>query len=197
MTSRKFFDEPLIRAKIGKIQFPKLCPVCGEVTTTSTWITTTPRRTQISRANWRVGFYAAEQKRLCLALNEKKSFHVHVCENHDISDDGEWRTRLLAMLLISIVASLSIFFFIFNGNSFWNGDIFNPWMHGFLIIALVSIVFAYFAFKPNALESSFQIIGFDYDIQYVWLKLKNPEYRAKFVEENPLDTQLANWIVKV
>ncbi|TFG33773.1 hypothetical protein EU527_06800 [Candidatus Thorarchaeota archaeon] len=197
MTNRKFFDEPIVRIKIGRIRFPKICPVCGAISTTSTWITTTPRRKQWLRPHWKPGFYASERKRLGLTLEEKKSFQVHICENHYISDDGEWRFRILAMLLISITVSLSIFFFIISGNSIWNGGGINPGIRGYFAILLASIVIGYLAFKPNALESAFQIIGFDFDVQYVWLKLKNPDYRAKLVEDNPLNVELVNWIVKV
>ena len=59
------------------------------------------------------------------------------------------------------------------------------------------IILGYFSFRPNALESAFEIVGFDFDVQYVWLKLKNPDYREKFVQENPMNVELVNWIIKV
>lgn len=195
--NKKVFDEPIVRAKIGKIRFPKTCPVCGAPSTTTTWITTTPRRRQWLRPHWHPGFYASERKKLGLTQDDKKSFHVQVCENHNFSDDGEMRLRGLVMLLVAIIISVSVFVFILGGNSIWYGNGLTTWMRPYLIIAFGSIILGYFSFRPNALESAFEIVGFDFDVQYVWLKLKNPDYREKFVQENPMNVELVNWIIKV
>ena len=53
------------------------------------------------------------------------------------------------------------------------------------------------AFRPNVLESAVKIIGFDFDVQYVWFYLKNAEYRRRFIEENEMNAELVSWIVKV
>jgi hypothetical protein len=47
------------------------------------------------------------------------------------------------------------------------------------------------------LESAINIVGFDFDLQYVWFKLKDEQYRNKFLAENEMTAELVNWIVKV
>ncbi len=197
MTHKILFKDPIVRVKIGMMRFPKSCPVCGAPATASTWITTIPQRKQWLRSHLHPGFAASERRKLGLTLEEKKSFHVHVCEDHDYTDSGEWRFRSLAIILISIIICLSVFIFIFNISSVLNGYGISPFIRSFILVSIVSIIIGHYAFKPNALESAFQIIGFDFDIQYVWLNLKNDSYRKKFLEENQMNAELVNWIIKV
>ena len=105
--------------------------------------------------------------------------------------------RSISAILLTVVASLSVFVFMFAGSDFWAGRGIRPWVQGYLIVLAASALIGYFAFRPNALESSVKIVGFDFDIQYAWLYLKNIEYREKFLEENGMSTELVNWIVKV
>lgn len=197
MTNRKFFDEPLVRVKLGGMRFPKYCPVCGAPSTTFTWITASTRRNQLIHSRRRPVISATRHERIGLTQEEKKSFHIHVCDDHCVSDDGEWRFRTLAMSIVSIIASFSIFIFIIYGRSIWRGSGSSIWTQLYLLVLFASILIAFVAFRSNALESAFQIVGFDFDIQYVWLKLKNPDYRNMFIQENPMNAELANWILKV
>jgi hypothetical protein len=85
----------------------------------------------------------------------------------------------------------------FAGAEYWAGNGIGTWVQGYLFVLAASILVGIVAFKPNSLESSFNIIGFDFDVQYVWFKIKNANYRDLFIEENKLNAELVNWIVKV
>jgi hypothetical protein len=85
----------------------------------------------------------------------------------------------------------------FAGAEYWAGNGIGAWVQGYLFVLLASILIGIVAFKPNPLESSFNIIGFDFDVQYVWVKIKNANYRDLFIEENKMSAELVNWIVKV
>ena len=196
LTHKISFNEPIVRAKIGRIRFPNECPICGAPATTVTSITTIPRKKHWLRPHWQPGFTTSERQRLGLTLEEKKSFLVHVCENHDYSDNGELRFRTLMMLLLAIAVSLSVFVFIFNVGSILNGYGLSPWTRSFIVFSIILATIGYYAFRPNALERAIQIIGFDFDVQYVWFHLQNETYRTKFLEANPMNAELVNWIIK-
>jgi len=197
LTHKIIFDKPIVRAKIGQIRFPSDCPVCGDPATTTTRITTAPRRKQWLRPYWQIGFAPSQRQRLGLTLEEKKSFLVHVCDEHDYSDNGQWRLRSLVMLLLSLIVCLSVFVFIFNVSNVLNGYGVSPWIRTFIFFSIISLILGYYAFKPNALEKAVQIVGFDFDVQYVWLHLMNESYQDKFLKANPMNAELVNWIIKI
>lgn len=105
--------------------------------------------------------------------------------------------RGLSSIVASIVAGISIFALIYAGADYWVGRPVSPWVFSYLIILSLSLLFVYLAFRPSALEASFKIIGFDFDLQYVWFAMSNSMYRDQFVQENSLDAELVSWIVKV
>ncbi len=193
---KKVFNEPLVRVRISRLRFPKSCPVCGEPATTTSLITTSPKSKRYLRPHWDPAFSSRSRKRLGLSLPQKKSFHIPVCESHEIIDEGEWRLRCIVSLFVAVVASFSIFVIMFAGSDIWNGYGIRPWVLGYILVLAISIIVGYLAFRPSLLESAVKIIGFDFDVQYVWLYLKDLEYRGKFIEENEMKAELVSWIVK-
>jgi len=126
-----------------------------------------------------------------------KSFLVEVCEDHSISDNAEMRMRSLSTIIASIVAGASIFALFYAGADYWAGRPVSSWVYSYLLILILSLVFVYVSFQPSALEASFKIIGFDFEMQYVWFALSNPTYRDSFINENSMNAELVTWIVKV
>jgi hypothetical protein len=122
---------------------------------------------------------------------------VEVCEDHSVTDNAEMRIRVLSSLVASIVAAASIFALIFTGADYWVGRPVSSWVYSYLLVLVLSSLFVYVAFRPSALEASFRIIGFDYELQHVWFAMHNPTYRELFVKENPIAAELVTWIVKV
>lgn len=192
---RLSFDEPIVRAKVSRIRFPKTCPVCGAPTTKTARISTNPRKKIWLRPHFDPYFYTSKKNQV--ANSETKSFLVEVCQDHSIADNAEMRMRGLSTMIASIVAAASIFALIYAGADYWAGRGVSPWVYTYLLILSLSLMFVYVAFRPSPLEVSFRIVGFDFDLQYVWLELSNQEYRDAFIRENPIDTELVTWIVKV
>ncbi|OLS30760.1 MAG: hypothetical protein ThorAB25_07720 [Candidatus Thorarchaeota archaeon AB_25] len=196
MTRRRLhFNEPIVRAKVSRIRFPKTCPVCGAPASKVTRIST-----NLGRKVWLRPYFAPRynlRSTTQMTNAETKSFLVDVCEDHSVSDNAEMRMRSLASIIASIVAGISIFALIYAGADYWVGRQVSPWIYSYLLILGISLFFVYIAFRPSALEASFRIIGFDFDLQYVWFAMSNPMYRSLFVKENPLDAELVSWIVKV
>jgi len=195
--NKKVFNEPLVRVRISRLRFPKSCPVCGEPPTTTTLLTTSPKRKRYLRPHWDPAFFPRSRKHLGLSMPQKKTFHILVCVNHEILDNGEWRLRGIVSLFVAVIASSSIFVLMFAGSDIWNGYGIRPWVPGYFLILAISIIAGYLAFRPNVLESAVKIIGFDFDVQYVRFNLKDLEYRRKFMEENQMNAELVSWIVRV
>jgi hypothetical protein len=160
-----------------------------------TRISTNPGRKVWLRPGWDPKFNAWGKHQMAIA--EIKSFLVDVCEDHSVSDNAEMRVRGLSSLVASIVAAISIFAILYSGADYWAGRPVSPWVYSYMLILSLSLLFVYVAFRPSALEAAFRIIGFDFELQYVWFAMSNPNYRESFVKENPFDTELVSWIVKV
>ncbi|MFW9961176.1 MAG: hypothetical protein ACFFDV_09165 [Candidatus Thorarchaeota archaeon] len=192
---RKYFNEPLVKTKISWLHFPRICPVCCSPSTSTTLISATPRSKQWLRPHWNPTFYASDRRRISLQPPASKSFLVHVCEEHHITDEGNFRMRGLSMLLAAILGGMSIFALIFTGYDLSSGRGIHPIAAIYIVALFLSLVFGYVAFRPTALEASVKIIGFDFDIQNVWFQFENPEYRMRFIEENQMGSEIVNWIV--
>jgi len=158
-------------------------------------ITTDPRRKVWLRPYWDPKSIPLGKNQL--ANTETKSFLVNVCEEHAVTDNAEMRMRGLSTIIASIVAGVSIFALIYAGADYWAGRLVSPWVYSYLLILGLSLLFVYVAFRPSALEASFRIIGFDFELQHVWLAMKNSTYRESFVNENPVAAELVTWIVKI
>ena len=128
---------------------------------------------------------------------ETKSFLVDVCEDHAVSDNAEMRVRALSSVIASIVAGASFFALLYAGSDYWAGRPVSPWVYSYLLILGLSLLFVYVSFRPSGLESAFKIIGFDFELQHVWLAMKNTSYRDTFMKENSMSAELVRWIVKV
>lgn len=194
--NKKVFNEPLVRVRISRLRFPKSCPVCGEPTTTTTLLTTSPNRKRYLRPHWDPAFFPGSRKRLGLSLPQKKNFLIPVCDSHEILDNGEWRLKGIVSFIVAVIASSSIFVLMFAGSDIWNGYGLRPWVPGYFLVLAISIIIGYLVFRPNVLECAVKIIGFDFDVQYVWLYLNDSEYRRKFIVENQMNAELVSWIVK-
>lgn len=190
-----YFDEPIVRVKVNRVRFPKTCPVCGAPATQTARISTNPGRKIWLRPYWDPKLNPWGKNHLTNA--ETKSFLIDVCEDHAISDNAEMRVRGLSSIIASIVAGASFFALIYAGADWWAGRPVSPWVYSYLLILAFSFLFVYLSFRPSALEASFKIIGFDFELQHVWFELQNPTYRDTFMKENPMSAELVSWIVKI
>jgi len=99
------------------------------------------------------------------------------------------------MLLVAILCGMSVFALMFISYDVSSGRGIHPISTFYIFTLVFSLVVGYIAFRPNALESSLKIIGFDFDVQNVWFQFKNPEYRRRFIQENQMGSEIVNWVV--
>lgn len=196
LTKRRIlFDEPIVRVKISKVRFPKCCPVCGASADRLARVSSTPKRKVWLRPSWDPNFNSKGNNRL--ENTQIKSLLVEVCELHQMSDNAELKIRGLSVFLAALIIGISLFALIYAGSDYWLGRPVNPWVYSYIVILFFSLLFGYIAFRPSPLEDSIKIVGFDFEMQYVWLQLKNRDYMNQLMAENPMSIELVNWIVKV
>ncbi|RLI54828.1 MAG: hypothetical protein DRO87_05065 [Candidatus Thorarchaeota archaeon] len=135
-------------------------------------------------------------KRYGLPSHQTRSFVIGVCEDHDVNDAAEERARVLVMLLASLMGGSVFLALMFAGSQVASGGGLPGWVPPYIAVLLLSLILGYWAFRPNALESAVKIVGFDFDVQNVWLHIKSSEYLRRLLEENPMNVELVNWVVK-
>ncbi|MHA1575789.1 MAG: hypothetical protein ACTSU3_00370 [Candidatus Thorarchaeota archaeon] len=197
MNPKKYvFKQPVVRATLDKIRFPRICPICGDTASKPARITTAPGRKEYLRPEWDPLFYSSARKRIGMQKPETKSLLVHVCDEHYRSDDGDTNYKLLCFIGDGCLSAMLVFVLFIIGGDFWNGRPIHPYFFVFIGVFFLAIGTTVYAFRAAPLQSAIQIIGFDMGLQNIWLKLKIPEYREAFIEENQMHAELVEWIIR-
>lgn len=195
MTRTKYyFREPIIRARIGRVRFPSVCPVCGKPATSVCKISTAPNRQFWLRPAWDPTLRGP--KKYGLPTQDTKTFLIEVCDDHNIADFAEGRFRSLSTIFASLMIGSIIFALMFAGAEFSATRHIAGWVPLYVGILAVSLILGYWSFRPNALETAIKIVGFDFDVQHVWLSIRNEDYRQKLLNENGMHAELVSWVIK-
>ena len=196
MSRKEFFKEPIVRVNATSVTFPRMCPICGRSVTKTMRVSTIPGRKRWLRPYWDPLHGPSARKRFDVSLPQPQTFIVPVCEEHRYGDESESRYRMVCLIINGLVLA-ALFIALLNiGSNFWLGRV-NPfWVYPVLTAFVAATILSYLAFRPNPFESAFRVVGFDADLQYVWLKLKNHEYRDTLLNENPMSSELVSWIIK-
>ena len=128
---------------------------------------------------------------------ETRFFRVPVCADHYISEDEDHGGHKAYCIIFDVIGVALVFFaFIMASHDFRLGRPIPSWVYMILIIFVIMLAITRFVFNINPLESSIRIIGFDKNMINVWFEFENPEYRDKFIEENPMNAELVKWIIR-
>ncbi len=192
---KKYFKTPLVRAEIGRIRFPKMCPVCGSPATTDTLVTVTPGRKQYLSASWDPVYIVPRLRRTFIRSHEMVRFSVPVCDYHNYLDETEWRYKTLCLISDGLCAVATVLAYLVLGGTLWHNEPIPFWVVGMIMMFVVFMALTRLAFRPNPFQRSFGIVGFDAGVQNVLFKFKNKKYRQAFMRENPMIAELINWIV--
>ena len=190
------FEEPVVRIKVDRIRFPKICPVCCSEATTSMKLFTTPGRKQYLRPSLEAGLILTRKSQLYSNRPPMKILVIPVCENHVHSDDDYCRLKLLCIVSNGIILALAFFALMVLGDNLWTRQPIEPWVFLIIGIFLVSISMLYITFQSGPIQTYVRIIGYDVGLQNIMLQFKNPEYRDAFIHENPMTAELVRWIIK-
>ncbi|MFW9802527.1 MAG: hypothetical protein ACFFFC_07745 [Candidatus Thorarchaeota archaeon] len=193
MARRETFKDPLVRVRISRVRFPKMCPVCGSETNGVTKVVTTHNNTKfLSRGA--MAHY--DRKLVGTPVPDIKTFHVYVCEDHDLEDGGIMRLRAASTFYAALAVCMLVFAVMLIGNDLSHGRPLTVWTALFFTFVGATMTLVFVAFRPYGIETAFKIVGFDYDLRHVWLQLENPTYRNAMLQENAMDSELASWIVR-
>jgi hypothetical protein len=193
MARRETFKDPLVRVRVSRVRFPKMCPVCGTEASHTNKVVTTHNKTQYISLG---PMTPSDRKRLGVPTPDVKTFHIYVCEDHSLDDGGIMRLRTISIFYLSIAICLLVFAIMFIGSDIHLGRPLTIWTGLFFVFVGATMLLAYVAFRPYGLESAFRIIGFDYDLRYVWLQLQNPTYKDAMIKMNAMDAELVSWIMR-
>jgi len=193
---RVVFNEPVVRAAIDKVRFPKKCPVCGARATRVSRVTVVPGKKQYLRPIWDPIYSPTQRRRMGLSLPETRTLLVPVCEDHMYSDEDYCRYRTLCMLADGLSMAMLAFALLTLGGDLWQGQTSDVWVYGVMVLAAVSFIITVTAFRSRPIESAMRIVGFDAGLQNVWLDFKNRGYRDEFLKENPMTAELVSWVLK-
>jgi hypothetical protein len=193
MAGRETFKDPLVRVRVSRVRFPKMCPVCGSETNRVTKVVTTHNNTKFLSRGATAHY---DRKLLGIPSPDVKTFHVYVCEEHDLEDGGIMRLRAASTFYAALAVCMLVFAVMFIGSDLSNGRPLTIWTVLFFTFVGATMALAFVAFQPYGIETAFKIIGFDYDLRHVWLQLHNPVYRNAMLNENGTDADLVSWIVR-
>ncbi len=190
MPSRREFSDPIIRIDSDRIRFPDSCPVCCRKATTHSTVSAH------SGHEWRGARYAQWNRgTFGIRTGSPRVFLVPVCDNHCFSDDSEWRGRTLCMLTNGIMVAVLLFATFLAGGHYWQGRGLPTWYPFLLALFLMLVIASALMMRDQPLQRAMNIIGFDSEVRYVWLDLRNREYRELFLSENKVNAELVSWIV--
>jgi hypothetical protein len=195
---KHYFDEPLVRVSLSRVRFPKICPVCGEPSTTTTRFTIVKGRNQYLRykTHFDTVFTPWGGRKQDSIAQTANVLQINVCEKHYYSDEGEYRYKFLCLTIDGCAMALMAFSLMVIGDAISRGHTIASWAFIFIEFFVLSMIASAIAFRPNKLLKAVQIIGFDAGMQNVLLAFSKPSYREAFMKENPMNSDLVSWILK-
>ncbi|MBN2230706.1 MAG: hypothetical protein JW779_14045 [Candidatus Thorarchaeota archaeon] len=197
MSPKKYyFDEPLVRVSLSRVRFPKICPVCGAPSTTTTRYTIETGRKQYLLRSWDPYYAPNVRRRQGIITPNLNVLQINVCEKHYYSDEGEYRYKSLCLVTDGLAIAFMVFGLMFIGDAISRSRAIPFWAMIFIYFFILSMIASAIAFRPNKLLRSVRIIGFDPGMQYVLLAFENPSYREVFLKENPMNSELVSWVLK-
>lgn len=197
MSSHRYnFEEPVVRIDIVRGRFPKICPICGERGTKLARITIVSGRQQYLRRSWDPYYDPLVRRRQILPTPKMKILPIYTCENHFFSDEGHERYKTLCLIVDGFALAFLFFGLMFIGDAIARGRSISFWSMVFIAFFALSMFFSWIAFRPNLIERSVRIIGYDAGMQNVILDFRNKAYRDAVIEENPMTSELVSWIGK-
>ena len=189
---KQVFKDPIVRASMGEIRFPMICPICGEKGNNPARITVSPRK---YRDLFPTLTSPGVRIRTGMPPLQKQSLLVHVCDEHYRSDEGDTNYKLTCFVCDVIFSAFLLFALLIAGSNLWIGRPLHPYFFLTVGAFLIAIVVTIVAFRSGPLNNAVKIIGFDTGYQNVWLKFKRTDYRDVVMEENPMHTELVEWVV--
>jgi hypothetical protein len=182
----------IIRAKIGSVVFPEVCPVCLR------------EADDIIRMTLNLYSYggALESSNPQAALREKLaksngrvtfaipgvSFSIPACHRHKPKEIPDLHKVIWFCSMLGGMYP-GLFYLLLTVNAIHRGTDFVPFLIPWIITILVLGVVSGYIFFPRAFPRYFKILDIEPSGSHILLVLKNPKYRNQFLECNPMHAE--------
>lgn len=173
-----------IRARLSKIQFPELCPVCQNDVEDLVFVTIIEKAGDFDPSSWSNG-----SDKTKFALNAARgytTFTVPTCMRHGSKSVRFLWTKLIAVIGFFILFYPILFFLLqINLALIYSRSLLPPLL-GFLITSLTLMWFFLYGFFPRALERALRFQNVNRVSDSLLISISNPEYRDQFLELNEM-----------
>jgi hypothetical protein len=175
-----------VKAKISRIQFPEICPVCLNDAEDLVFVTVIER---IGSDNYESSSMIKGEDKISAALEAAKgatTFPVPTCLRHGSKSVRSLRTKLFAVAGFFIFFYPILFFLLqINVALIYSRSIMEPVM-GFILFTALLILALLYGLFPRALERSLRFENLNRTKDSVEVVMTNGEYGRKFLDLNDM-----------
>jgi hypothetical protein len=186
-------NDNIIRAKIGSIVFPEVCPVCMHEADDIVRMTinlysyggalesSNPQdalREKLAQTNGRISFSIPGL-----------SLSIPACHRHVPKDIPDLHKVIWFCCMLGGMYP-GIFYLLLAVNAIHRRMDFFPFLVPWLITILILGTISGYIFFPRAFERYFKILDIEPSGDHILLVLTNPNYRNQFLESNPMHAEI-------
>jgi hypothetical protein len=184
----------LIRAKLSKIQFPDICPVCMDSAEDIVFITIVEKHGQDDYIS--SSFHKSDDK-TSAALNAARgatTFAVPTCLAHGSKSVRSIRTKSIAAVGFFLFLYPIIYYLLQLNVAFYYSRPLVPPLTGLVVVLLAMAATIVYGLYPRALERKLKFEEISRTKDHVILRISNSEYQSEFLEMNGMNADIVTSI---
>lgn len=182
----------LIRAKISKIQFPEVCPVCMDTAEDLVFVTIVEKH---GPDDYLSSSYTKRDDKTSIALSAARgatTFAVPACLSHGSKSVRSIRTKLIAAIgFFAFLYPIIYFLLQLNVALYFDRPLFPPLM-GLSVMILCLVAAVTYGLYPRALERRLKFHEVVRAKDQVILEMANSDYQRQFLELNAMNAELVS-----
>ncbi len=187
-------DQPcIVKAKISKITFPEVCPVCMDEA--EDLVAITVFETTIDHWSERRGLvsgWVKEQDKADMALSQTKGgsiFWIPACLSHGSNTVTTPRKQVISILGFMLLFYPLLYFFLGFVAAIEYSRPILEYLVPVIILLLTMVGDIMYGFFPRTLERSIRFLDIDYSRDEALIFLKNDQYRSLFLKTNEMSAE--------
>lgn len=185
----------LIRIQYRQVQFPDICPVCGEPATSEG---TVPAMTLLQRQEARqLNNWSFTSSRVVASTRSMPSpgstmrISIPACDRHAISFEDMSRSRGAAGALNGLFIVASVFLAVITVATYMSTSILNTTLLFWFGVTALGGVCTYRLAGPSALERTVTVFDMTSDMSTILLRITNQDYAEELLRLNPMAAERA------
>lgn len=191
--SKRQDKQALVKAKLSKVQFPEVCPVCVEEA--EDLVAITVFETLIDRWTERRGLvsgWTKEQDRVDVALSQMKGgsiFWVPTCLSHGSETISTPRKKIMSIIGFMLLFYPFLYYMLGLVAAIEYSRPLLDYLIPVSVLLVAFIIDIMYGFYPRVLERSIKFLDVSHSKDEVVIYLKNPRYRELFLEMNEMTAE--------